>query len=356
MTNKRLYLPSTPLNLLLSVAMALQAPKSVQAKLIYIDQREVKHNRFLETLRDWSGSPFVQADVLSGAAKGLAKLTERRANFAWLTKYLWDWMPAEVVVGSDRRIEFQYVMSLLEQHQPAQGIYLDDGLYSYAGKPTTWFKSKLSQWLHRVIYGDWWQEPETVGASPWIKQAWLFQPAQAISPLQQKDLQRIEPEWLMTPVMRDFAQALWRAFSRQTELPDCDVLLLLPHPNNVLKMPDYEPAVRRRLTQWLDQGKRVAVKYHPRVGDEDPWQLSVKTGVTLLPSALPTEVVYLLLPSGVTVAADVGTAVLTANWLRPDLSLQVELNSEDGFQARFLPIMRRLGIPIMENKEKNHVA
>lgn len=351
-----LYLPSTPLNLLLSVAVALQRPKSEQAKLIYIDQREPNNNRYMQALAAWQDNPFIQVDLLPGVTKGWKKVSERRANFAWLADYLQIWKPNQVIVGSDRRIEFQYVMALLQRQQPAQGVYLDDGLYSYAGKPTTWFKSQLSQWLHRVIYGAWWQEPQTVGASSWISEAWLFQPAQAVSPLQQKVVKCIRPEWLTTPEMRNFAQALWQAFSAQTMLPDCDVLLLLPHPNNVRKMLGYEPAVRQRLARWLAQGKRVAVKYHPRVGDEDPWQLTDVAGVTLLPSALPTEVVYLLLPSGVTVAADVGTAVLTAHWLRPDLSLQVELNSEDVFQARFLPIMKKLGIPIMEHKGKNHVA
>lgn len=343
-----LYMPSTPLNLLLSVVMAIQ--KKETARLIYIDQTLVNHNPFIDVLAQWQQSPFEKVDILSGQAKGLAKLTERRANFAWLADYCRLFAPQTVWVGSDRRIEFQYVMHLLStaKHQ-VKGVYLDDGLYSYRGKPTTATKHALSDWLHKLVYGFWWQEPVTVGASEWISDAWLFQPTQAVKALQHKHIKPIQVEWLRHPLVQEFALNLWQHISQQDALPNIDVLLLLPHPNNIAKMPSYVNSIKMKVQQWRAADKKVAVKYHPRSVGDDFLQLCDGDLIFTLPKALPTEVIYLMLPSHAMISADVGTAVFTARWLRPELTLSVTLNKLDPFQQSFLPLLEGFSIPV--NKE-----
>ena len=73
-------------------------------------------------------------------AKGLKeKMRERRRNFAALQVAVKAVQPDRIAVGSDRRVEFQFAMHCLHRlGLNPKGIYLDDGLYTYAGRPA-WF-------------------------------------------------------------------------------------------------------------------------------------------------------------------------------------------------------------------------
>lgn len=346
MNGKILYLPSTPLNLLISLVLAVQFREQQTARLILIDQRKVKDNSYYDLLKGWKDSPFESVHCLSGQAKGSQKIKERRENFAWLGQYLAKWQPNLVAVGSDRRIEFQYVMALLQtRYQPAVGHYLDDGLYSYTGKKVSRWTSAVSGFLHRQVYGQWWREPETIGASAWIQEAWLFQPQAVVAPLAEKHLHTLLPEWFQASAIRQFAQLAWNSLAPQPHFPLFDILLLLPHPNNAKKMRGYETKLHEKITAWIKNGQKVAVKYHPRVGDGDPWALD-KQGVILLPSALATELLLPLLPQSVSIIGDVGTALLTARWLRPELRIIAQLSARDKFQQSFIPLMEKMGIEI----------
>ncbi|PIX81028.1 MAG: hypothetical protein COZ36_00015, partial [Piscirickettsiaceae bacterium CG_4_10_14_3_um_filter_44_349] len=101
-----LFLPSTPLNVLLSAAFALQQDSQTVMELWLIDQRKMDNNPYSKALLDWKQSPFKQIKLLPGQAKGLQKLKERRQNFATLRDGLEQFKPNQIMVGSDRRIEF----------------------------------------------------------------------------------------------------------------------------------------------------------------------------------------------------------------------------------------------------------
>jgi hypothetical protein len=347
MNGKILYLPSTPLNLLISLVLAVHFREQQTARLILIDQRKVKDNPYYDLLKGWKESPFESVHCLSGQAKGSQKIRERRENFAWLGQYIAKWQPQGVAVGSDRRIEFQYVMALLQtRYQPAVGHYLDDGLYSYTGKSVSRWTAAVSGFLHRQVYGQWWREPDTIGASAWIQEAWVFQPQQVVAALAEKQRHELLADWFQAPAIRQFAQMAWARLSKQSHFPSFDRLLLLPHPNNAKKMRGYEKKMNEKINTWLQNGQKVAIKYHPRVGDEDPWALGKNDGVILLPSALATELLLPLLPNSVSIVGDVGTALLTARWLRPELKVIAQLSERDSFQHAFIPIMEKMGVEI----------
>ncbi len=131
-----LYMPSTPLNVLVSAALANARRETDVAELWLIDQKKLGDNLYIRALTAWQETPFKQLKILPGVAKGRPKLQERRDNFERIKQGLTAFYPDVIAVGSDRRIEFQYAMhQVKKQANTVQGWYLDDGLYSYAGRP-----------------------------------------------------------------------------------------------------------------------------------------------------------------------------------------------------------------------------
>lgn len=347
---KVLYMPSTPLNVLVCAALANSRREADQAELWLIDQKQLDDNPYFQALQNWPESPFKQIRVLAGKAKGRAKLAERKANFVVIRQGLKLFQPDVIAVGSDRRIEFQYAMHQLTKHQSTtQGWYLDDGLYSYAGRPYHPIKDGINRWLKKLAYGFWWDEPKTVGASHWINQAWLFQPEQAHPLLKNKTMYRLSSEWISDSAIQEFSRLVTDQFDFDGQaLASVDVVIIIPHPNNQLKMKDYASRIHAFVEQLTAQGKRIALKYHPRQQGEDALGLAQSDLVSIIPTALAFEFVLPLLPTGAKVIGDVGTVLLTTKWLREDLKPIAVLNKQDEFQQRFVPMFEEHGITVFE--------
>lgn len=350
-----LYLPSTPLNTLLACAHALthaETGAKNDVRLWLIDQKQLDNNEYFLALQQWTHSPFSEIRIFSGAAKGLSKLKERKKNFKAIFNALRSFQPSLVGVGSDRRVEFQYVMHrLTQQKTPAIGLYLDDGLYSYAGSESGWLESALNSFLKKMAYGMWWKEPKTVGASSIINQAWLFSPTVAIKAVKQaRFVQAIPLEIFQSTEMTSLSALMLSKFDETTEsYLNLDVLFFLPHPNDAKKMQDYQENIALVIQELAQRGKKVAIKYHPRIGQGDPFKLMALGVIKKIPARLASEFVLPILPSGCHVIGDVGTALLTCHWLRPDLPLTAVLSPEDPFQSKFIPIMRKMNVPMESN-------
>lgn len=354
---KVLYLPSTPLNILVAVAHASAFGEQQISKVVLIDQKSLNDNIYFNVLNNWQESPFESIDLTFGQAKGWHKITERKQSFAKLSELVKAFNPDVIAVGSDRRVEFQYAMYMGRlSHAAIEGWYLDDGLYSYAGRPYSYFKDVINSLLKKISYGFWWEEPKTVGASTWIDYAWLFQPAFAVAPLQAKQCQLIKPEWFVSHKVKQLSKAILSGFqvndSILQTLQSVGVFLLIPHPNNIKKMPGYEKRIFEFLTFLQHQGVPVAVKYHPRTGQTDPLKLVKEYNALLLPSGLAFEFILPFLKRQSHVIGDVGTALLTAKWLRPDLRVTAVLAEEDRFQTKFKSIYKPLGLNMVTTYKK----
>jgi len=353
---KILYLPSTPLNILVSIAHAVHFSSKQSAQLILIDQKTMEKNIYFHVLKTWLNSPFLKVDIILGLEKGSRKIQERKKNFLKLSNLL-NAFPAEIIaVGSDRRIEFQYLMNLrVKSLKTVEGWYLDDGLYSYAGRPYKWFKDKVNSLLKKLAYGLWWQEPSTIGASAWIKQVWLFRPQNAVITLQAKQVNELEADWFVSPEIKEFSTEICTKFGLEKEsleeLKRVGVFLLVPHPNNIKKMVGYEQRVHQFLAKLHRQGIRVAIKYHPRTEELDLLGLKEKYQALIIPSGLAFEFILPFLKESTKVVGDVGTALLTAQWLRTDLNVYAVLAKHDAFQNSFREIYSQLGVRIISDFE-----
>lgn len=356
-----LYVPSTPLNILVAVAHAVHFAPQQRAQLVLIDQKNVQDNAYYQVLKNWPNSPFEQVFILPGKATGLGKVAERKANFEILANVIKSFAVDVIATGSDRRIEFQYLMQLGRQKNPTlKGWYLDDGLYSYAGRAHHWFNDSISSLLKKAVYGHWWQEPKTVGASNWINQAWLFRPEQAVSALQKKQMKTLDISWFTAPDVQIFSVQMCALYGLQGDmlvrLQSVDCLLLVPHPNNIQKMSGYVERIEGFLQTLYECGQKVAVKYHPRALERDALKLETRFGVILVPERLAFEFVLPNLPAHTQIIGDVGTALLTTKWLRPELNGVAVLNEDSAFERAFKPILHNLEVRVVQSYESAYEA
>lgn len=354
---KTLYLPSTPLNVLVSCALAIQnakaSSKKTMAELWLIDQKNTHRNPYYQALLNWQSSPFQNVLIFSAANNNLNKRLTRQQIFCELEAGLKDFLPQKVAVGSDRRIEFQFVMHSLSSHQmPALGLYLDDGLYSYAGRPFSLIKDGINALLKKLAYGFWWQEPKTIGASHWIDQAWLFSPEQAVRSLKNKERHRLLPEWFMSSEIKSLSFLVAKELDYLTEnLSSFDVIILISHPNNVKKMSGYQSRIQFLIRHLSAQGKRVAVKYHPRTEQVDFLNLKDHGALEVIPAQMAFEFCLPLFKKECWVIGDVGTSLFTCKWLRPDLEVMAVLEKSDSFQNQYISLSQAMKIKVMSQIE-----
>ncbi|MCF6346492.1 MAG: alpha-2,8-polysialyltransferase family protein [Thiomicrorhabdus sp.] len=351
---KVLYLPSTPLNLLVSVAHAVAHSSEQIAQIVLIDQKSGDENVYFKALKSWNASPFEKVELTLGVAQGGGKIIERKKNFKKLSTLFHQFQPNVIAVGSDRRVEFQYLMHLGSLSSPnVEGWYMDDGLYSYAGRKSNWLKDTVNATLKKMVYGRWWQEPRLVGSSPWIKQAWLFQPDRSISALNQKIKRTLQTKWFASSEVQALSCAIFDEIGMNTlaleRLQKADVILLIPHPNNIKKMCGYIERLTCFMEKLQAKDKRVVIKYHPRTEGVDPLFLQKNKRFWVMPSSLAFEFVLPMLKSNAIVVGDVGTTLLTTQWLRPDIQSIAVLPEQNNFERNFKALFLSFGVTVVSD-------
>ena len=344
---KRLYLPSTPFNLLLSFLDAQS--RGGENVLVYIDQKTI--TPYAETLLALQTSPFKAVSVLYDISKGRAKLEERRQNFQALDRFLEAYGCDEVVTGSDRRIEFQYVMHRLHKaRKSVVGTYLDDGLYSYLMWKRPIYEHYLNSVVKKLAYGFWWQEPRMPGTSPYISRSILMNTDFALASLKNREICSIDFSWLHGEPLQKWTQNLLEAFDCNARaVAEVDVFFILPHPNNVQKMSGYVERLKSSIRDKVKEGFKVSIKYHPRFTEKDAFNLK-EFGTVLIPSNLAFEFLLPVLKSKAEIMGDFTTVMLTSKMLRPDLLVMANINPDDSYQQQLLPLLRKFDIKVIEKR------
>jgi len=311
-----LFLASTPFNVLTAAMVAFELPAGDQAILGLIDQTDTTQ-AFRDTLNKWDDMPFASLQLLSHKASGKQKHTERQEAFKKIEQCIKNLNPDWIYTGNDRRIEFQYAMAHAKH---AKGAYIDDGTYTYLGRPTHWFADQIvDNLLKKMAYGSWWKQPVQIGASEWIDKAIVAFPELVITEIRRRgckllpnNLKRKEFSTLTKLALQGHAEQLQRI----------QTLVLLPHNSAVSDS-------QENLAGLINSScTPVFYKHHPRTEDnfktqekmEEFWKLPA--GSIELPASTPVELLLPLLPGSIKVIGGLSTALLTCKWLRPDLNVQ----------------------------------
>ncbi|KUJ73005.1 hypothetical protein [Thiomicrospira sp. WB1] len=358
-----LYLVSSPLHFFWAWLLADRHKEARDAHLWLIDQYTDKPMAFT-TLLDRVSMPFVQWQLLAGReAKGWVKWRQRKERFAMTEAWCAEHRPASVLIGNDRSVLGQFVLKTAKQMAEQQGtrctgVFLDDGVFSYLGRAASksWSERWVDNAIKKLMFGRWYDTPQTVGASRWVDEAWLMFPKEGQGNLSSK---RCLP--LMTDQLQK--EAGLRAFEPMAEavlaehdweaarLERLDGLFTLPNHRIFKHIEGYRTNLLAELNRQVQQGKRIAVKYHPAAGNQDLLGLK-KAGFEVVPSNLSFEVLLPFLGE-CEVVGDFSTTILLAQYLT-NKPVRWMASSFDDNAERMKRLCQAVGIEIKEPEEDKH--
>ena len=315
-----LFLVSTPLHLFVSAGVALARRQKWDAHLVFIDQPPGQEPPYLSCVREWRESPFQSVHVLPTRGDGLVgRLQGRRHAFRLLRELVDGTTPRRIHVGNDRRVEFQYAMHHARTVGiPCEGVYLDEGAYTYLGRPPQQLERVVDHRLKRLAYGSFWDTPPTVGGSRWVDRALVAHPDEVFGELRGKELEAVPARWFWDPALVALARGILRRFTVDVgELRRCDTLLTVPHEKVLRRQPDLREDLAQVVRTLLVAGEHVAVKSHPRSGG-DPLQVAGEPGVFDVPHQACFEALLPVLDTPRLIGGGF-SPLMTTRWLRPDL-------------------------------------
>lgn len=357
----RLAIASTPMVALACAGAALAHPG--RSRLVLIEDFDLA-GCLQELLEGWRDNPFEaivrlpgrHTEHVMGARDGgrgvrrflhraRVKRALRQQTLRAIAECDASLRPDEVWLANDRKPETQLALHLASTRAgQAVGRYLDDGLYSYLGdvrqRPLV---RRIDAVAKRLAYGHWWQRADHAGTTHWIAEHWLALVDERVPyPVQQR--RQLPRHWFDNRAMQRLSVGSARRFGLDRQvLTGVGLILVLPHSNQLRANPDLSARLQARIEQARRDGRRVAVKYHPRERTADPAGL-LGDDVIELPALLPLELLLPLLPAGTRLVGEGSTALLAAHWLRPDLAVSDLGVSQDGYAARARALFARHGI------------
>jgi capsular polysaccharide export protein len=347
-----LFLVSTPLNLFIASGIALQQADAIDAHLVFIDQGSISDNPYITAAQDWPQSPFTSVSVLPAKARQLGdKLKTRRDTFLQLETLIHRLTPARIYTGSDRRIEFQFAMhTAADLNRKTIGAYMDDGTFTYVGrKDRGWRDNVIDNLLKKLIYGPWWRQPETVGGSTWISEAYVAFPELAHPLIRRKALHTLDAECFRSPAIQALSEKLLAQFALdRDDLQRLDILFTLPHDSLIKHQGNYNRMLTDTIEALHNKGLNVGVKYHPRHDPINDLNLKALDNMHVLPQQLGFEAILPLLGNAA-IIGDVSTTLLSSKWLRPDLKTISLMLIPTGQSDEFLELFARLKIPVINS-------
>lgn len=347
----RWFMCSTPLHCFTATALADHLFKNDQNYFCLIDQADIHHNDYFQLITHLKDSPFCSTHIFPGRIRGtFNKLVSRRAVAGKLSELIQNAPPEQIFTGSDRRIEFQFAMHKARKiHPKCEGVYMDEGTFTYIGRPASlsWQDRIVDNTLKKLVYGFWWQNPPTVGASNWITTVYAAYPQQVTKTLTRKICKKIDSQYFCSGATKELAQALLARYSLDpTAIKQIRLLITPPHESLVIKQPEIKTRILAFIKDCVikngqSQNPTVAIKYHPR-DLTDNWLQLDTNAVTLLPKRINFESLLPLLHSNCQVVGDLSTTLLTSRWMRPDIAV-VALKRE-GVEQSYQKLLQKLDV------------
>jgi hypothetical protein len=368
------FIASSARHVLFDAALALAGGTGRHCRL-YIAQhiRSAWIEQYVAAFGAWPGSPFRSVGVLEAdwrprlaalpawrrrLTKPLVKRGFLRRNRQRLEQDLRAHPPRALYVSCDTFYESQYALHLARRIAPdARRIYVEDGTSAYTHSFTG---RRLTDWpkefARRFRYGSWWRPCTLPGASGWLDEGYVLYPELAIRGLRHLRLHRLDPALLLAPGMVEFAAVLARRFGLDVAaLRGADAIVTIANSRWSHRYPRYREVMAGICRALLEQGQSVVLKQHPAdLQQGDPLGLGERPGLYVAPSALPVEVMLMLLERpDATLLGDASTCMMSARWLRPDVRAIALRLTPDGADIGMLgPVFERIGVVVESRPER----
>lgn len=260
-----------------------------------------------------------------------SKFSQRKLRFSQLKGIIASTPPDRIFTGNDRRVEFQFSMYQARKlNTDVDGIYIDDGTISYLGHKSinNIIHKYVDPILKKLVYGTWWKNALTTGSSNWISKAYLAVPKDAHPLLKTKELVPLNQAIFSSEkflAVNDFLIAKYDELNT-IDFSQVKAVLCLPYESFYLKDPSFLSKIQQSMLQKF-KPEEIAIKAHPRSKEIELLTHNFPKS-TLLPNTIGMELLLPKLSDSTSIIGDVSTALLTAKWLKPSVTVQAfEVNS-----------------------------
>jgi hypothetical protein len=355
MTERNIFLASSPRHLLLFSGLALDLEAHAENRLYFIEHVPAATvATYLDTVERWSASPFGHVEALRSDHRSVlaaqaadGRLTRRslkrrfrRENRAVLDAALAACPADAVYLGVDDCYEAQYLLHRSRQRNPARrGVYVEDGVSCYAHSyQQLHIRNIPKEWGRALRYFPWWRPSPLTGASSWLTEGYVAFPELVLEPFRRKRLAPLPRDRFLSPEFRALAALMAQEFGVDVpRLAGADVLIAVTHSSWALKLPRYRETMRRICRELLAAGKRVAIKPHPRDPEQNLLELDDDPNLYRVPGGVMFEVLAILLDKpDLLVVGDASTALAASKWLRPEAEVLALRHAPNGIDGNYL--------------------
>ena len=341
------FFVSSPLHLLFSSNIAL-CHESDDNIVVLMPREARQFSPFAEVLAQ---DRSIFSDVISFETGNLRrKLSERKRRMAIISDALMKNAADRIFTGTDRRVEFQYAMSVASGINPeVLGIYVDDGMASYLGHKSMHNIAHryIDPLFKKLVYGWWWSNPITIGSSRWISEVHLAYPDLVHESLQSKRIVPVDKEVFKDPRFTALCERLLRFRNVDDQsIRGIDVIIVLTHESFYADADAHLESLVKAVAQH-DASLKIAVKPHPRSEKAASYR-NTYPDILFLDSKISMELYLPLVKEQCVIIGDISSALFTANWFSEDrhiiavsLPQAVPTHIEDNLVQLFL----KLGIP-----------
>jgi len=277
------------------------------------------------------------------------KFSQRKLSFTQIKELVSSTLPDRIFTGSDRRMEFQFAMYQARKlNTNVEGIYMDDGTVSYLGHKSinSIFHRHIDPLLKKLVYGFWWKNALTTGSSHWISKAYLAKPEDAHPLLKSKELIALNQEIFSSDEFLEVNDFLIEKYEilNSINFNQIKAVLCLPNESFYLKSPLFLEQIKKSILKRF-QPNEIAIKAHPK-SNKMALLSQVFPDSILLPNDLGMELLLPKLSDETSIIGDVSTALLTAKWLKPKVTVQAfEIDNDISKQLKSL--FHSLGITFL---------
>lgn len=341
------FFVSSPLHLLFSSNIALRHARDDNV-VVLVPREARQFSPFAEVLSQ-DGSIF--DEVISFEGNNLpGKFAERKRRMAVIRETLQRRPADRIHTGTDRRVEFQYAMSVATGIRPGVvGIYVDDGMASYLGHKSmnNIAHRYIDPLFKKLVYGRWWKNPMTIGASSWISEVHVAYPDLVHELLKSKKVVPIEKQTFKDPKFIDLCQRLLQFRDvDDRKLRDIDVIIVLTHESFYADADAHLDSLVKAVSQ-NDPTLRVAIKPHPRSDKAESYRAKYPEAL-FLDSKVSMELYLPLLKEQCVIIGDISSALFTANWFN-DKTRVIAVSLTDAvpthIEDNLVRLLQQLGIP-----------
>lgn len=341
------YFVSSPLHLLFSCNIALR--HADDDNIVVLMPREARQFSPFEDVLSEDRSIF--GDMISFETGNRAgKFAERKRRMSVIKDALLKRPADRIFTGTDRRVEFQYAMSVATGLRPGViGIYVDDGMASYLGHKSMHNIAHryVDPLFKKLVYGWWWNNPMTIGSSRWISEVHVAYPDLVHELLKSKKIVAIDKESFKDPSFIALCRKLLRFRNvDDRKIREVDVIIVLTHESFYADADAHLDGLVKAVAQH-DSRLRVAIKPHPRSEKAEIYR-GRYPDVMFLDSKVSMELYLPLLKDECVIIGDISSALFTANWFNENarvvavsLTRAVPAHIEDNLIRLFV----QLGIP-----------